>query len=343
MEYKRGEKNMKLQKFKEKDNKRTGMIVFTIVCILLVSGVVLYRTFAIFEVRTNQNVIKGTVQDPGDIYFAFYVDNQIQKEMPKKEEGYMLDKGQSYCGVNGTKDPTITPSLDRDTWSIVVTGMTTSRTKCNLYFKKTYENTTLYDLSGNNYNGTFIGNVEVKKDEDLMGIYFDGVDDYIQVAELPETIDWINGFTIEIEFKALALDQWRRVYDFGNGRASDNILLVIGDHCGYVSSDTCMATGIYNGDINSSIYLNLEEKNQKVKTKIEYNKLKDKYLVRVYKNGNLMDNKLYEVTELTQNVTRTTNYLGKSNWPSEKYLFNGYIYSLKITDSNNKVILWYDF
>ena len=53
---------MKLKKFKERDNKRIGIIVFTIVCILLVSGVILYRTFAIFEVKTNQNVINGEVQ-----------------------------------------------------------------------------------------------------------------------------------------------------------------------------------------------------------------------------------------------------------------------------------------
>ena len=66
---------MKLERFKERDNKRIGIIVFTIVCILLVSGVILYRTFAIFEVKTNQNVIKGTVQDPGNIYFAFYVND----------------------------------------------------------------------------------------------------------------------------------------------------------------------------------------------------------------------------------------------------------------------------
>ena len=62
---------MKLEKFTEKDNKRIGIIVFTIVCILLVSGVILYRTFAIFEVKTNQNVINGQVQDIGDLEFAF--------------------------------------------------------------------------------------------------------------------------------------------------------------------------------------------------------------------------------------------------------------------------------
>ena len=87
---------MKLKKFKERDNKRIGIIIFTIVCILLVSGVILYRTYAIFEVKTNQNVIKGTVQDPGNIYFAFYVNNEIQKDMPKKESEYVLDEEASY-------------------------------------------------------------------------------------------------------------------------------------------------------------------------------------------------------------------------------------------------------
>ena len=132
---------MKLKKFKEKDNKRIGIIVFTVACILLVSGVILYRTFAIFEVKTNQNVIKGTVQDPGNIYFAFYQKNEesgeylIQKDMPDLEKGYVLDEVQSYCGVNGEEDPSIEVYLSEDGY-IKVKGMKTSRTKCNLYFTK---------------------------------------------------------------------------------------------------------------------------------------------------------------------------------------------------------------
>ena len=126
---------MKLEKFKEKDNKRIGIIVFTLVCILLVSSVILYRTFAIFEVKTSQNVIKGTVQDPGDIYFAFYVDNNIQKEMPQKNSGYILDEENSYCGVTGENDSTIEVSLTEN-WELRITGVTSSRTKCNLKFVK---------------------------------------------------------------------------------------------------------------------------------------------------------------------------------------------------------------
>ena len=126
---------MKLKRFKEKDNKRIGIIVFTIICILLVCGAVLYRTFAIFEVKTNQNVINGTVQDPGDIYFAFYVDNNIQKDMPQKNSGYILDEENSYCGVTGENDSTIEVSLTEN-WELRITGVTSSRTKCNLKFVK---------------------------------------------------------------------------------------------------------------------------------------------------------------------------------------------------------------
>ena len=86
---------MKLEKFKEKDNKKVGIIIFTIVCILLVSGVILYRTFAIFEVKTNQNIINGEVQGMGDLEFAFYVDGKIDKKVPAKDTGYTLNTEKS--------------------------------------------------------------------------------------------------------------------------------------------------------------------------------------------------------------------------------------------------------
>ncbi len=135
----KGDFVMRLKKFKERNNKQIGIIIFTITCVLLVNGVMLYRTFAIFEVKTNQNVIKGTVQDPGDIYFAYYVDEKIKKDMPQKNEGYILDEEKSYCGELGAKDESIKPTLNEEDWSITVKGMKTSRTKCNLYFRKYYK------------------------------------------------------------------------------------------------------------------------------------------------------------------------------------------------------------
>ncbi len=128
---------MKLKKFKEKNPKKVGIILFTISCILLICGVILYRTFAIFQVDTTQNIINGSIEDPGDIYFAFYKDGNIQKEMPRREDGYILDEQESYCGVTGKNDNNITISVDENN-KIHVSGVTTSRTKCNLYFRNHY-------------------------------------------------------------------------------------------------------------------------------------------------------------------------------------------------------------
>ena len=123
---------MKLKKFKERDNKRIGIIVFTIVCILLVSGVILYRTFAIFEVKTNQNVINGQVEKPGDIQFMVYVEGALTKDVPSKDQGYTLDTSKSHC-ENGNL-----VSWNDEKWSVEIKNISTTRTKCYLYFDKLY-------------------------------------------------------------------------------------------------------------------------------------------------------------------------------------------------------------
>ncbi len=127
--------SMKLQKFKERNNKQKSIIIFTIACVILITGVFLYKTFASFEVIKNEDLINGDVNDPGDIYFAFYKDNKIQKEMPTKEQGYVLDEEKSYCGVTGGNNSDIKVHVTENDM-IFVSGVTTSRTKCNLYFVK---------------------------------------------------------------------------------------------------------------------------------------------------------------------------------------------------------------
>ena len=88
----------------------------------------LYSSFAIYEQNQNFDVINGTVEDPGDLYFAFYVDDVISSTMPSKDSGYTLDTEKSSC-TNGA-----TPLLNEDTWSIKVSNLTTTHTKCTLYF-----------------------------------------------------------------------------------------------------------------------------------------------------------------------------------------------------------------
>ena len=147
---------MKLKKFKEKDHKRIGIMVFTVVCILLVSGVILYRTFAIFEVKTNQNVINGQVQSMGDLEFAFYKNEKVVKEVPKKEEGYSLDTSSSYCVdlLNGERISMI--NWNEEKWSLELKNITTTKTKCYLYFKKIYQETILNGAIPDLGNGRLI-------------------------------------------------------------------------------------------------------------------------------------------------------------------------------------------
>ena len=121
---------MKLEKFKQKDPKKIGITIFTVVCILLITCVFFYTSFASFETHDEFNIIEGTVGDNGDLYFAFYVDDVISKTMPKKGEGYVLDKEKTNC----TKGASV--EFNETDWSVKVLNMTETHTKCTLYFEK---------------------------------------------------------------------------------------------------------------------------------------------------------------------------------------------------------------
>lgn len=126
---------MRLKKYHEKKNKNMYLLLFTLLSILLVAGVLFYRSYALYEEVKDFDVIKGTVEDPGDIYFAYYVDNIITREIPKKGTGYTLDKEKSNC-TNG-----ITVDWNQDSWSSLLnyekySATNYTRTRCNLYFTK---------------------------------------------------------------------------------------------------------------------------------------------------------------------------------------------------------------
>ena len=71
---------MKPKKFKQRDPKKIEITIFTIVCVLLIAGVFFYTSF---EIHDEFNLIKGTVGSNKDLYFAFYVDNEISGKMPQ--------------------------------------------------------------------------------------------------------------------------------------------------------------------------------------------------------------------------------------------------------------------
>ena len=116
----------------------------------------MYSSFAVFSEEKHFNVINGTIGDPGDIYFAYYVDGEITRSMPKQNTGYTLNTEQSNC-TNG-----VTPNWDNASWTFEANysnynATDYTRTRCNLYFENTSKvvSTALGDLTVNSYTPDF--------------------------------------------------------------------------------------------------------------------------------------------------------------------------------------------
>jgi len=123
---------MKLKKFKKLNNKKVSIVIFTVACILLITGVFIYRSFALFESIENKNLIEGNVEDLGDISFTYYLDGNIVKDSPSKDSNYMFDDKNSSCTNNATV------RWNYEDWGPVVGNLSNTKTKCHLKFTSNY-------------------------------------------------------------------------------------------------------------------------------------------------------------------------------------------------------------
>ena len=147
---------MKLEKYKEFHRKRK--IIYSLVGLILlaISVFLFYQSYAFYEEKKNFDVINGTVEDPGDISFAYYIDGVISRNMPLQNTGYTLDETKSNCN-NG-----VVPTWDNASWEAKVnyknySAATNTRTKCTLYFNKTAKTvkTALGNIEVNSYTPDF--------------------------------------------------------------------------------------------------------------------------------------------------------------------------------------------
>ena len=144
-----------MKKFREPYIKMFVVVAIINFVILLLAGIYLYNSFALFNEEKHFNVINGEIQDPGDIYFAYYVDGEITRSMPKQNTGYKLDTDKSEC-TNG-----VVPGWNYSTWTFQANysnynATDYTRTRCNLYFSKEETvSTALGDLIVNSYTPDF--------------------------------------------------------------------------------------------------------------------------------------------------------------------------------------------
>ena len=125
---------MKLKKFYYFSKKIKIIIMLLIFLLGGLTCIYLFKSFAVFTEEKHFNVINGTVGDPGDVYMAYYVNDEITCNMPKQNTGYTLDAEKSKC-TNG-----VTVSWDDNNWHAILDYSSYkandyTRTRCELYFK----------------------------------------------------------------------------------------------------------------------------------------------------------------------------------------------------------------
>ena len=239
---------MKLEKFKEKDNKRKFIILFTVCCVFLLAGVFLYTSFAVFTEDKRFNVINGQYQDPGDIYFAYYVDGTITRDMPTQGSGYQLDEEKSNC-TNG-----VMPSWDYSKWRFIgdysgYTATDYTRTKCNLYFKKTKTvNTVLGDLEVYTYTPDFTKSAcdDVACESHEKGI-FETTDD--------DGMTYYYRGSVENNYVYFANRYWRIIRINGDGTIRIIYDGTVAHKNGEASTDRQVGTSQFNSTYTDNMYV----------------------------------------------------------------------------------------
>lgn len=200
-------------------------------------------------------------------------------------------------------------------------------------FDETVAGTQAADSSGTGYPGTPIGaggaqnmpqpSTTVKAPTDFpnaASLYFDGDDDYL---DLPDGFaDFRTGMTITLWAHPTESKEWARFFDFGNGIASDNIIIArLGNsdnfyYEAYNGSATIKVDGATPILLNGWRYYTVTVDGVGSATPGR---------TRIYVNGVLDAD---EMGNVPLNLPRVNNYIGKSNWGDPYY--KGYIDELRI-------------
>lgn len=130
---------------------------------------------------------------------------------------------------------------------------------------------------------------------------FDGTNDYISCGTL--SLDFSQGITAEVVANFTNTGTWQRLFDFGNGAGSNNILFA------RYSSTNYLWFEIYNG--GSSVSINTAGGIINNQT-CHYVATVNGSIAYVYRDGVLINSGTFTTVPTT--ISRTNCYIGKSNW-----------------------------
>ncbi len=244
-------KIMKLKKYKENNYKRKSYVILVIGFLLLsISSYLFYKSYALYEEKKNFDVINGTVENPGDIYFAYYIDGVISRNMPLQNTGYTLDVEKSNCN-NG-----VIPSWDNAGWKFVgdyhnYNATDNTRTKCTLYFNKTAKTvkTVLGNIEVNTYVPDFTKSAcdDASCESHEKGIF--------ETTDNDGNPTYYYRGSIENNYVKFAGFYWRIIRINSNGSIRMIYDGTMAHQNGEASDDRQYGTGEFNSNCNDNMYV----------------------------------------------------------------------------------------
>ena len=115
---------------------------------ILFLGILLTSLFVLEGGILNRSQTLEQEENLENTELAIYVEGEKQPDLPEKNnsENYVFDK--AICYVNGHEDESITISWDKDAWAPIIKGLSTYKTRCDLYFKEETELDRCYEQYG---------------------------------------------------------------------------------------------------------------------------------------------------------------------------------------------------
>ena len=241
---------MELKKYKN-NNKRKPYVLIVIGFLLIsISAYLFYESYALYEETKDFDVINGSVEDPGDIYFAYYIDGEISRSMPIQNTGYTLDETKSNCNNN------VTVTWDNASWEAKVNhtnynATTNTRIKCTLYFNKTSKivSTVLGNIEVNSYTPDFTRSA---CDDESCGSHEKGI---FETTDYDGNPTYYYRGSVENNYVKFAGFYWRIIRINSNGSIR---MIHDGTNAhenGEVSDDRRYGTSKFNENSNNNMYL----------------------------------------------------------------------------------------
>ncbi|MCI0681621.1 MAG: SBBP repeat-containing protein, partial [Gemmataceae bacterium] len=222
------------------------------------------------------------------------------------------DPGDPDAGGNGLLNAPVITSARSDGTNLTVTGFATPGSTIELF-------TANPDPSGFGEGQTYLATRTVPIEGPFAGsdsaLSFRGAGDYVELPAAPEFSDFTGGLTIEVWAYPTAVYSWQRFIDFGNGPAGDNILFARQGTSNNLAFEVYVG-GTWSGQAVASNVIELNKWQHFAVV------MSPSGAVSLYKDGNLLtltNGQTSATLGVPRNVTRTQNFIGRSNWVVDGY------------------------